>query len=358
MKWVALTTLTVQNSALIIIMHYSRVMPTTSGRYLASTAVLANEIIKMVVCLAVASRERRKVDGSMSSLALTAGNLWSDIFRRDSWKLAIPACLYTVQNSLQYVAVSNLDAATFQVTYQLKILTTALFSVILLHRRLSFLKWVSLVTLTAGVAIVQLPAASSNDSAHHRRSATYEGIHNDHSEEPAMDRATGLFSVVISCVISGLAGVYFEKILKGSQTSLWIRNIQLSIWALIPAVIGMVYVDGRTIMEQGFFTGYNAITWLAILFQAIGGIVVALCVNYADNIAKNFATSISILISCIASVYFFDFALTINFILGAITVLFATFLYSKPDVPSSNPEYTRLEKAADVEQGELEETKH
>jgi hypothetical protein len=37
---------------------------------------------------------------------------------------------------------------------------------------------------------------------------------------------------------------------------------------------------------------------------------VALVINYADNIAKNFATSISILVSCIASVYFFDFKVT------------------------------------------------
>jgi UDP-sugar transporter A1/2/3 len=287
-------------------------MPTSGERYFASTAVLANEVIKLAVCAAVAFGDRRKIDGSMSSLSLTLGNLWSDIFRRDSWKLAIPACLYTVQNSLQYVAVSNLDAATFQVTYQLKILTTAIFSVTMLHRRLSLLKWISLVTLTAGVAIVQLPASSSPEHAHQRRSATYEGIHNDHNTEPEMDRFTGLLSVVISCIISGLAGVYFEKILKGSQTSLWIRNIQLSIWALIPAVIGMLYVDGHAIIERGFFSGYNAMTWLAILFQAIGGIVVALCVNYADNIAKNFATSISILISCIASIYIFDFVVTIN----------------------------------------------
>ena len=48
------------------------------------------------------------------------------------------------------------------------------------------------------------------------------------------------------------------------------------------------------------------------MFQAIGGIVVALCVAYADNILKNFATSVSILISFIASVYFFNFVVTRN----------------------------------------------
>jgi hypothetical protein len=48
-------------------------------------------------------------------------------------KLSIPSFLYTVQNNLLYFALTNLDAATYQVCYQLKILTTALFSAILLQ---------------------------------------------------------------------------------------------------------------------------------------------------------------------------------------------------------------------------------
>jgi UDP-sugar transporter A1/2/3 len=46
------------------------------------------------------------------------------VFSGDGWKLAIPAALYTLQNSLQYIAVSNLDAVHFQVLYQLKVWTT------------------------------------------------------------------------------------------------------------------------------------------------------------------------------------------------------------------------------------------
>lgn len=43
-----------------------------------------------------------------------------------------------------------------QVTYQLKILTTALFSVILLRKSLSSLKWFSLIVLMVAVALVQV----------------------------------------------------------------------------------------------------------------------------------------------------------------------------------------------------------
>jgi UDP-galactose transporter len=70
--------------------------------------------------------------------------------------------------------------------------------------------------------------------------------------------------------------------------------------------------DGESIAKTGFFDGYNWVVWTTIAFQAFGGVIVAMCVNYADNIAKNFATSISIIISSLASVWFFDFRLNRN----------------------------------------------
>ncbi|KAF8460391.1 nucleotide-sugar transporter-domain-containing protein, partial [Kalaharituber pfeilii] len=316
-------------------MHYSRIMPVTgSGRYLTSTAVFLNEIIKLIISVLVALRDRRRLNGSLSSLTTNFRALWVDVFRSDSWKLAIPAALYTFQNNLQYIAVSNLDAATFQVTYQLKIITTALFSVTMLHRKLSINQWISLFLLTAGIAIVQIPPPenkpelpSHQDDGAHRRLL----FGRDSAEHVEMDRTVGLTAVVVGCTLSGLAGVYFEKVLKGSSTSLWVRNIQLSFYSLFPALfIGVMLKDGKEIMERGFFDGYNAVVWTAIGFQAAGGIIVALCVNYADNIAKNFATSISILLSSLASIHFFNFKLSLFFVVGASIVLCATWLYSKP----------------------------
>jgi UDP-galactose transporter len=289
-------------------MHYSRIMPLVNGhRYFTSTAVLLNEVLKLSIALVVALYDTAGNMGPNISYAELTQTLASQVFSGDSWKLAIPAALYTLQNSLQYVAVSNLDAATFQVTYQLKILTTALFSVTMLKRSLTTKKWVSLVLLMVGVAVVQIPVGTSTEDPAKKTTR-------DATQHPDMNKSVGLIAVTIACAISGLAGVYFEKVLKDStQVTLWVRNVQLSFYSLFPALfLGVIFKDGAQISQEGFFVGYNWVVWTAIIFQAVGGLLVALVVNYADNIAKNFATSISIIISFAASVWLFNFSITIN----------------------------------------------
>jgi UDP-sugar transporter A1/2/3 len=71
--------------------------------------------------------------------------------------MLIPAGLFNLQNNLSFVALTHLDAATFQVLSQFKLLTTAIMSVLLLNNvKLNKLKWFSLVLLIFGVSLIQV----------------------------------------------------------------------------------------------------------------------------------------------------------------------------------------------------------
>lgn len=70
--------------------------------------------------------------------------------------MSVPSIAYALQNNLDFVALSNLDASIYQVTAQLKVVTTALFMMIILGRRFSGRRWLAIFLLFCGVAAVQV----------------------------------------------------------------------------------------------------------------------------------------------------------------------------------------------------------
>jgi UDP-sugar transporter A1/2/3 len=326
LKYVSLVTLAVQNSLLTIIMHYSRVSIPSSRMYSAATAVLMNEVLKGSISLLIAFFRIDSGGAADSSflqlrvLTTKSKKLSRDIFGADCWKLSIPAVLYVIQNNLQYVAASNLPAATFQVSYQMKILTTAGFSVLMLRKKLMSLQWVSLLALAIGVGIVQIQSSVV--------------AHGSSSEMTTMNASKGFFAVVAACFTSGLAGVYFEMVLKNSQADLWVRNVQLSLFSLLPCIAHIIFSDSTaaTFSVRWFsslFSNFGLWAWSTVLVQVLGGLVTAMVIKYSDNILKGFATSLSIVISFLASVALFDFRMTWPFIIGSAVVLNATWMYNQ-----------------------------
>lgn len=56
---------------------------------------------------------------------------------------------------------------------------------------------------------------------------TESGEESEQKDLSAGSQFVGLMAVLMACVSSGFAGVYFEKILKETKQSVWLRNIQL-----------------------------------------------------------------------------------------------------------------------------------
>ena len=384
----SLITLAVQNASLSIVMHYSRVSVSPSEKYSAASAVLMVELLKGSISFAIAlsrvddtpgildnavpqSKSRKRSTSFPPSRPLVPAwiptfdyALWRrrvsrlrrEIISSDCWKLSIPAVLYVIQNNLQFVAASNLDVATFQVTYQMKILTTAAFSVLMLGKRLTMTKWLSLLFLAIGVGIVQIQSGSPShaakpspdvllDTAASALNGTTEAVIEtvQSAHEAAMNPFIGFLAVSMACMTSGLAGVYFEMVLKGSKADLWVRNVQLSMFSILPALAPILF-SGNGVgsassggwISFGFLKNFGFWAWFTVLIQVFGGLITAIVIKYSDNIMKGFATSLSIVISFLASVVLFDFQITPTFIVGASTVLAATAAYNTPAKPPSS----------------------
>jgi UDP-sugar transporter A1/2/3 len=234
---------------------------------------------------------------------------------RESMLLLVPSFLYLLQNNLLFVAVANLEAAVYQVTSQLKILTTAFFSVILLSRKLEVYQIAALILLTVGCIVVQLGTANAPSST---VKTTGWGA-----------QTVGLVCALLAQCTSGFAGVFCEKMLKGGGgASMTVRNIQLGAPALVFGLAGVLLTDFQAVTEFGFFQGYTKFTWMVIMLHSFGGLLVTVIMKFADNIAKTFAIAVSLVVSTVMSVFLFDFAITSMFFLGGAMVIYATFAFS------------------------------
>ncbi|KAF7322275.1 UDP-galactose transporter [Mycena chlorophos] len=340
LKYVSLVTLAVQNAALSIVMHHSRVSTPPSQAYSPALAVLLNELLKGTISFLIAlSRVPQVAERPWGRMSF--GNIIRELpLPMDSTVLlSIPAILYVVQNSLQFVAVSNLPVASFQVTYQMKILTTAAFSVSLLGMKLSSTKWLSLCLLAIGVGIVQIQTSSIGSAPKN------VAVGSAHDSAPihfhVMSPLKGFGAVTAACFTSGLAGVYFEMVLKNSRADLWVRNVQLSLFSLIPALIPVLYSTPHISSSflHDIFRNFGMWAWATVGIQVLGGLVTAVVISTSSNIIKGFATSLSIILSFLASVILFHFRITPSFIIGATAVLVATWMYNQPSTPSKEPSF-------------------
>ncbi|VEL27385.1 unnamed protein product [Protopolystoma xenopodis] len=254
MKAFSLIFLSTQYALHILVIRYSKVR--VNSHFSTSSVIVLSELLKTLIALSLAVRQY----GAHNVLR----TLKNDPL--DTLKIGIPSFLYVVQNYLLYSAITELDAPTYQVTYQLKLITTALFSMLLLGRNQSPSRWMSLFILFVGISFVQ----ASNLSA----------------TVPGRNSLIGFIYVFIASLTSGFSAVYFEKVLKSSSKSLWVRSAELSFFGSIIALISQIYSEPALLLSSGFFHDFDWLVWCLVILQTAGGILVAVVVKYADNVLK------------------------------------------------------------------------
>ena len=233
--------------------------------------------------------------------------------------MALPAVMFAFQQVLLIAAATYLDAVTYQIFNQaFKLIPTALFARWLLGQELDNMQWASMPVLALGVILVTVNNGPANEPANNRR---------------PVSQANWLIGM-ISCCISGLssafAGVYFEKYVKGKHSpNLWIRNIQLSVFG-VPFSAALAWGKDRdAILRHGWLQGFSASTWAVVALQVGGGLVTGMVVKYCDNVIKNFAIAVSVILTVLIAIPLFGQFPSIFFLVGVAMVLLSVFMYGK-----------------------------
>lgn len=72
-KYISLAVLVVQTTTLVLILRYSRTAAVDGPRYLSSTAIVASETLKILICLVLLFREQgKKLTCCLMSVVLVA----------------------------------------------------------------------------------------------------------------------------------------------------------------------------------------------------------------------------------------------------------------------------------------------
>ncbi len=245
------------------------------------------------------------------------------LLRRSS-KMGVLALIYGAMNILSFVALRNISAGIFTVFAQLKILTTATCSRLMLQQHYSMTKWRALFSLMMGVLLFSETAWNGK----------LVSVNPDGGNV-----FLGTAAVLIEVTLSGFASIYFEKVIKldPEQLGIWERNYQLAFTSIPIYVLFIIQSEGG---EVGYGGGWSINAVLLTLLGAAGGMLVALSIKYGDSILKTLATTGAIILSATLDHFMLGGPLTaIMCIAGAqviISICNYTFDTTPPDLSKVN----------------------
>ena len=276
-------------------------------KFLTSAAVIGIESVKLLLCLLYIS--------FIDKQPLYTIVIFMKRDQKNTILMGVPAALYSIQMTLEYIALANLDAAVFSVLVQTKLLATAGCAVLILRKKIKKVQLISLVLLTVGVMLCNMKDYTRNTTANggggggsSRRLAETDG-----EQDPTMDTTKGIIATLCISACSGFASVYTEKVIKAKRSITTTRvksededeeklamvqknangeddtqrqqqkqeyglvytQVQLAFVSLVIMGFYCLIMESKEIMEKGLWYGFNAPAYVSILVSALGGLTVA-----------------------------------------------------------------------------------
>ena len=238
---------------------------------------------------------------------------------------SIPGILYFLNNNLAVHIQIHMDPSSYQILSNFKIFTTAIFYRLIIKQKLSKQKWFALALLFFGGLIYSFGTLKNSSFV----SKTI--IDSNIVMKEMYIRPLGIPMIAIYCILSGLAGVYNEWILKRNYNeSIHLQNIFLytygTFFNLIPT-INSIRTTSESIYHLNLFQGFSVYTWLIVFTQVLNGLFMSVVIKYSSNIIRLFVISFSLIVTAVLSWFVFHINFNIHFFISFFTMIGAISLY-------------------------------
>ncbi|KAL5714859.1 CDC42 binding protein kinase [Ranunculus cassubicifolius] len=271
---------------------------------IVTSSVIACEAAKVICALILLTKE-----GSLKKLfkewtllgALTASGL--------------PAAIYALQNSLLQISYRNLDSLTFSMLNQTKLLFTALFTYIILRQKQSVQQIGALLLLILAAILLSLGEGSGKGSS---------------GTDPELVLFQGIIPVLVASVLSGMASALCQWASQVKKRTSYLMTIEMSIVGCLCLLASTFKSpDGDAIRRKGFFYGWTAATWVPVIFNAAGGILVGLVTSHAGGVRKGFVIVSALLVTALLQFVFDGIPPSMYCLLALPLVISSISIYQK-----------------------------
>lgn len=254
-----------------------------------STVLLAQDSSRLLLCAVVLliteDFEKSISQWTVQSALLGAG---------------IPSVLYLIQNYCSLIAYQNLPPVTFNILNQTKTLSAALCCYLVMGNRQSPLQVVSLLILLFSALVLEglVPLGIGRKAKKEEESLEIQDKENS-SESDGADLVSGVIPILVASFISGLAGALTQKTLQGTSISPYVLSMELSLFSIL-ILLTSLFVwnpDGKRLRENKITDGWTWKTWIPVVMNATGGLLVGLVTKHAGAVKKGFALIFGLVLS-------------------------------------------------------------
>ena len=281
-----------------------------------SSVVFVQEVVKFIMAGAIyfsgTSKTAREADFEEWSI-----KTWFAI-------AGLPAFLYTVQNIFTLMAQQNIEALTFNVLNQTKILSAALSCYLILGKQQSKMQMLSLCLLVFSTLVIERiinPASLFLLDGRERAFAlgnTLKDVCGAFLSLRSGNRRVthGVAPLLVASMISGTAGALTQLSTQGGARRAWggdestqpvsrpprnayLFSMELSVASIVLLLFSLgCSSNGRSVLQsRSFFDNWTLHTFIPVMTNSIGGILVGLVTKHAGSVRKGFALIFGLLLS-------------------------------------------------------------